>query len=385
MALSIFLKKHGISSAIYELRDESFTPERLGFNYENIAFTSADGALLGHFLNGSKSRYHFAAIRMHRTIVRDGLRAQVREYGTPMTYNTKCVEIVSEPTPSTKVTAVFQNGKRITADFVIGADGIHSTVRSHVAPESAAPSYSGTVGIMGYVTSGELSGVERTLELPAMLFGDTGSFAIMPSSYDGTEVGYFASIELEDRSREEWSTLGQDKQGLRKILADRFLPPHRYPELVQALVEKTPLHTLSLWPFFSAPTLDSRVAKSARVILIGDSAHAIPPTGGQGAAMALEDAETLSYALAMIYGVRSVSKPDHEEDVEADRILVHERVAKVLVFTSKNGKLRKSSPHLFEHIAEEWLMWAAFKWMGSEGGAQWMYEYAAESVRSVLC
>ncbi|KAK6428560.1 hypothetical protein LTR95_015294 [Oleoguttula sp. CCFEE 5521] len=413
MAASIFLKKRGISSAIYELRDDSFTSggnialapnalrvldhadvfekiERMGFNYENIAFTSADGSLLGHFLNGSQTKYNFAAIRIHRTIVRDALRAQVREHGIPTTYNTKCVEIVSEPAPSTKVTAVFQNGERVTADFVIGADGIHSTVRSHVAPESATPNYSGMVGIMGYVTSGELSGVERTLELPAMLFGDTGSFAIMPSSYDGTEVGYFASIELEDRSRAEWSTLGQDKQGLRKILAERFMPPHRYPELVQALVEMTPLETLSLWPFFSAPTLDSWVSKSARVILIGDSAHAIPPTGGQGAAMALEDAETLSYALAMIYGARSVSKPEHGEDVDVNRILAqwndhrHARVAKVLDFTSKNGKLRKSSPHLFEHIAKEWLMWAAFKWMGPEGGAQWMYEYAAEAVRSVL-
>ncbi|KAK6435127.1 hypothetical protein LTR95_008692 [Oleoguttula sp. CCFEE 5521] len=253
MALSIVLKKRGISSAIYELGDESFTSggnialapnalrvldhadvfekiERMGFNYENIAFTSADGSLLGYFLNGSQSKYNFAAIRIHRTIVRDGLRAQVKDYGIPISYNTKCLAIASEPAPSGEVTAVFQHGERVTADFIIGADGIRSTVRSHVAPDSAAPSYSGMVGIMGHVSSGELHGLARTLELPAMLFGDTGSFAIMRSSYDGTEVGYFASLELDSRERDDWAAKDKEKQGLRKILADRFLPPHHYPE-----------------------------------------------------------------------------------------------------------------------------------------------------------
>jgi hypothetical protein len=58
------------------------------------------------------------------------------------------------------------------------------------------------------------------------------------------------------------------------------------------------------------------------------------------------------------------------------------RVAKVLDFTTKNGTLRKSNPHFYEQAAKEWLIWAAFKFMGSERGAQWMYQYSAESVRA---
>ncbi|KAK6435126.1 hypothetical protein LTR95_008691 [Oleoguttula sp. CCFEE 5521] len=102
--------------------------------------------------------------------------------------------------------------------------------------------------------------------------------------------------------------------------------------------------------------------------------------------MALEDVKHCP----MLYGKNQASALDRADDSYRSRILAqwnrhrHERVAKVLDFTSKNGKLRKSSPHLYAHIAKEWLMWAAFKWMGPEGGAQWMYQYAAESVRSVL-
>jgi hypothetical protein len=57
-----------------------------------------------------------------------------------------------------------------------------------------------------------------------------------------------------------------------------------------------------------------------------------------------------------------------------------ERVAKVMVFTGKNGSLRKLSPRFYEQAAKEWIVWAVFKFMGPEGGAEWMYSYNAESV-----
>jgi 2-polyprenyl-6-methoxyphenol hydroxylase-like FAD-dependent oxidoreductase len=52
--------------------------------------------------------------------------------------------------------------------------------------------------------------------------------------------------------------------------------------------------------FYSIAPLPSSSSPSGRVVLIGDAAHALPPTGGQGAAMALEDAGTLANALARL-------------------------------------------------------------------------------------
>jgi 2-polyprenyl-6-methoxyphenol hydroxylase-like FAD-dependent oxidoreductase len=131
-------------------------------------------------------------------------------------------------------------------------------------------------------------------------------------------------------------------------------------------------------------------APSNRVLLIGDAAHAIPPTGGQGAAMALEDAETLAYALAEIHGPDRKSRTVEEQHAKLSQCITgwnahrHERIAKVMQFTTKNGDMRKSTEHYYEQAAKEWLMWASFKWMGQEGGARWLYEYNCESVRAAL-
>ena len=106
--------------------------------------------------------------------------------------------------------------------------------------------------------------------------------------------------------------------------------------------------------------------------------------------MALEDAETLAYTLAE--GLTPPPSNSGKATGDAQRSAViaawnthrHARVAKVMDFTSKNGSLRKSSPHFYEQAAKEWVLWAMFKWTGPELGVQWMYKYAAESVRAAF-
>ena len=101
--------------------------------------------------------------------------------------------------------------------------------------------------------------------------------------------------------------------------------------------------------------------------------------GGQGAAMAFEDAANLAYVLASIVGP-SFGDPQKLAQV-LNKWEQHRRgrISKVVDFTTKNGSLRKSSPHFYEQAAKEWIVWAAFKWMGPEGGARWMYSYNAGS------
>ena len=99
--------------------------------------------------------------------------------------------------------------------------------------------------------------------------------------------------------------------------------------------------------------------------------------------MAFEDAETLCYTLARILSPDAtpstlstlVKKWEHHR---------FDRIAKVIQFTTKNGDLRKSSPHFYEKAAKEWIMWADFKWKGEKWGAEWMYSYNAEDVLSAL-
>ena len=46
--------------------------------------------------------------------------------------------------------------------------------------------------------------------------------------------------------------------------------------------------------------------------------------------------------------------------------------------------MRKPGPHIYEQIAKVRVVWAAFRFMGPEGGAEWMYSYNAESVLGAL-
>ncbi|KAF4345868.1 salicylate hydroxylase [Fusarium beomiforme] len=409
--LALALHKHGISSSIYELRPSTYSSggnialapnaarvldhigvygrlRTRGFNYEEISFENGSGTVLGKFLNGSQKQYNFHALRIKRSIVHDELLSACKQRGIPVHYGKKFKSIIAETDQD--VTVLFEDGEKVTSGFVVGCDGIHSKVRSHI--EVVEPEFSGLMGIMGSVMETDFTSMHGELRpsLPCMMFGASGSFAIMPSSFDGKEVGYFATLETKDRSREDWSKLDQNKSELHQMLAERFSTHNsHWPDIVRELGNKTPEDTLTSWPFFSVPTLHKWTSTTGRVVIIGDAAHAIPPTGGQGAAMAFEDAETLAYVLERIQDMHLTSLDGDHKSI-ADSILGkwqqhrHDRIVKVMDFTSKNGTLRKSSPHFYEQAAKEWIIWAAFKFMGAEAGAKWLYTYNAEDILGVV-
>jgi 2-polyprenyl-6-methoxyphenol hydroxylase-like FAD-dependent oxidoreductase len=370
-----------------------------GFAYEGIDFENGAGQHLGTFLNGSQKEYAFPALRIHRVILHDELVAACKQRGIEMHFEKKFKDVQES---DQGVVVEFDDGEKVEAEFLVGCDGIHSKVRDHV--QKVTPTYSGLMGIMGTVMDDNLDSMHvpkaQQQSLPCMLFGSTGGFAIMPSNFEGSEIGYFATISDDvDRGREGWAKLYDDKAALKKILADHFtFEGSTYPPLIKELCEKTELKALTSWPFFSVPHLDKWTSQLNRVIVIGDAAHAIPPTGGQGAAMAFEDAETLAYALRDVYDIQArsqsssaTSKSGHVEltAVRAEKLDKwqrhrQERVAKVLDFTTKNGNQRKATSHLYEQAAKEWLMWASMKFAGPTGGARWLYGYNAESVLSDL-
>jgi 2-polyprenyl-6-methoxyphenol hydroxylase-like FAD-dependent oxidoreductase len=415
--LALALAKNGISSTIYELRPQTsqsaggniaLAPNTArvldhlgvyaglrpqGFSYEELYFQNGAGQHLGTFLNGSQKEYSFSALRIHRVILHDELVRACGERGIEVHHGKKFVRV--EETDK-GVVVEFEDGEKVEGEYLVGCDGIHSKVRDHI--RAVTPEFSGLMGIMGTVDEADLDAMhvaqKQKLPTPCMLFGATGSFAIMPSNFSGSEVGYFATIqEPADRGREGWNALGRDTAQLKSMLADRFtFEGAQYPPLVQELCRKTPTDTLTCWPFFSVPHLKHWTSDAGRVVIIGDAAHAIPPTGGQGAAMAFEDAETLAYTLRDILDVQAHHAHMSLEEVKAIRAEKlgiwqrHrlERIAKVLDFTTKNGNQRKATSHLYEQAAKEWLMWAAMKFAGPTGGAAWLYEYNSESVLKLL-
>lgn len=66
-------------------------------------------------------------------------------------------------------------------------------------------------------------------------------------------------------------------------------------------------HTLK-WPLLSGSVLPSWLSSSRKLLLLGDSAHAMLPYMSQGAAMAVEDAGALAEALELVADGRGLSE-----------------------------------------------------------------------------
>ncbi|KAK1517772.1 uncharacterized protein CCOS01_12029 [Colletotrichum costaricense] len=404
LTLALYLHKSGISSAVYEARPKDFvsggnialSPNALrvldhigvydtlrpqGFAFESVAFLNGRGGLLAKVLNGSYEEYNYPALRIRRTVLRGELIRQLELLGVPIHYEKKCAGVREET--DTSATVEFEDGETVTAEFVIGADGIHSRVRSFVRPNGSRPVFQGLAGISGTFKLSDLPDVDTDMHYPCMLFGGNGSFAVMPASADGDEVSYFATFEVEERPREDWAALDADKETLAKMIKERFPIDSSWPEVVRALCHRTPTESLTLWPFYLLSAKESWSSPSRRVLLIGDATHGMPPTGGQGGATSFEDAETLAYTLAHIKAplFNDSARPQVIQAWEDHR---KDRVSKIVDFTTQNGDLRKTSTSFIHQWIKEMTIWAYIKMVGPHMGCKWMYSYHGESVRAVL-
>jgi 2-polyprenyl-6-methoxyphenol hydroxylase-like FAD-dependent oxidoreductase len=214
-----------------------------GYSYQNLALSNGSGEELARFWNGSESSYNFNALRIHRKKVQNALLEETRAQGIEIFYDMKLDRIIDDS--ETGVRLEFENGTVITADLVVGADGIHSRVRPAVS--SVEPIYSGYFGITGLMGGHQLDKSLENFHLPNMFFGRTGFMAIMPSSFDGTEVGFFSTMEIAERTRDEWEDLFHKPEKIRDILTGRFTDGS-WPALVRNICRDVPATTLASWP-----------------------------------------------------------------------------------------------------------------------------------------
>ncbi|ETN39506.1 uncharacterized protein HMPREF1541_05732 [Cyphellophora europaea CBS 101466] len=345
-----------------------------GCAYEELTMYSARTlAPLAGVLNGSYALYGYPALRIERHVVRRTLVQAVQGVGIKVGFGVKVVGVREEGRAVKVVVLAAGENKEQEQEFdvVVGADGIHSRVRRLIS--SVEPTFSG----MGGVGGGRLrrSQIGDDLRLPCLLMGKANSFMMMPTAADGQTVSCFATVEMEARSREGWAQAGEDKAGLKKMLVDRHCGEgSEWPDVVQQACRESEAESLTIWPFFNAPVLESWTTKSSRVILVGDAAHAMPPTGGQGAGQAFEDVASL----ATVFATCSADGDSFDEGVRAWQTRRQERVRKIKAFTSTNADMRRASPSSFQQILREWLVWAVLLWKGKDAGLGWIYSHREE-------
>lgn len=194
--------------------------------------------------------------------------------------NHRFVDMTEEP-DGTRLN--FEGGETARAHIVVGADGIHSPLRRRVAGEAQA-AFSRDVGFRGLIP------VERLPSLPdpgAIQFwpGPGGHLLHYPIE-GGAIINFLAVVDREEWTEPTWKVPATVQEAVEAF--DGWHPA--VTEMVGA-VEEDP----AWWALHDYRPLKRWTA--GRVVLLGDSAHAMLPHQGQGANQAIEDAIALSHLL----------------------------------------------------------------------------------------
>ncbi len=177
-------------------------------------------------------------------------------------------------------TVKFTDGTSVEYDLVIGADGVHSKVRSLIFGEQYQPKFTGQ-GVWRY-------NVRRPAEVDYAFLCvglEAGKCGFIPLSQ---ETGYVLLVQAEPGNPHHPADKMADIFRERLAAATGVMASLRDQITDSSLVIYRPLETL-LMP---APW------HKGRVLLIGDAAHTTTPHLGQGAAQAVEDGVVLGELLA---------------------------------------------------------------------------------------
>jgi len=210
--------------------------------------------------------YHF----LHRADLIELLAEGAREVGVKIRLLQRAVSV----DPGTPATVHLANGARLSADLVIGADGLHSVVRPLLTP-TPKPFFTGQVAWRAIVpnTTGQPNEVR--------LFMGPHRHVVLYPLRGGHFLNVVAVQERKSWVEEGWS-IKADADDLRRDFAD-FEPQ---VQAVLAQIEK-----VHQWGLFRHKV--AQVWHRPGVAMLGDAAHPTLPFMAQGANMALEDAWVL--------------------------------------------------------------------------------------------
>ncbi|KAI9774156.1 MAG: hypothetical protein M1840_005249 [Geoglossum simile] len=277
-----------------------------------------------------------------------------------------------------KPTVVFADGQIDSADVVIGADGVKSVVKEFVVGDGYPPHYEqvfelpeGLIGIGGWIPCSELppqpeGGIWKPPNAPVvMTFGAHGFFGYGPACSGrklsdaedahpayGSEAMWWSTFE---EAEVPMDTKSYDKGLIRQQLIERH-GKWKDP-VIQYCINNAEMSLLL--PKWITPKLPKWHADG--VILVGDAAHALPSTSGQGVSQCLEDAHALCYLLAhyLRESYAPTSNTPAPTETEAVELAAQKyttmrkpRVEHILHQAQKMGDMKKK-----KGIFEEWFMY----------------------------
>lgn len=170
----------------------------------------------------------------------------------------------------------FEDGGKQSYDLVIGADGVNSTVRCLAFPEAPSPDYVGNICWRFIVPN-----TCNVRDWSVMLGADR---SLLAKPISASELYIYADMSVDKSSTSAYSA----ETPLLALFGDIAGPVR--PALALSCAET--VH------FAELVRLRMPGWYKNRIVLVGDAAHASPPSMAQGACLAMEDALVLAEELA---------------------------------------------------------------------------------------
>jgi 2-polyprenyl-6-methoxyphenol hydroxylase-like FAD-dependent oxidoreductase len=253
-----------------------------------LRYVSAHGQDIWREDRGLAAGYRWPQYSVHRGLLQMLLLEVARERGIAVHTGRRVTGFIQD---GAGVTAHFAGGGEAHGAALIGADGIHSAIRRHFAPDEGPPSWQGAVLWRGttlaapFLTGGTMvQAGHRNQKFICYPIRREADGRMLTNWVAEMRVDPAAGFHREDWNREAdrsaflphfeaWNWGWLDVPGLIRG-AERVM---EYP-----MVDRDPLERWS----------------EGRVTLLGDAAHPMYPIGSNGASQAVLDARQLALHLA---------------------------------------------------------------------------------------
>lgn len=370
-ALALFLKRAGIESEIYEAREVSvgFALNLSGNGVAVLQELGLDGPAFAegsavtkwvmqnwkgkHLGGGVLAGEGYKSVFIKRVPLGEIIADEARRQGIKITRGKKLRDI--KVTNEGGVVATFQDGTSASGDLLIGADGVHSRTRQIIDPTFSGAVFTGLMNSGGYTSTVKLDSLPETTHFT---FCKRGFFG-----HHVTATGYiywFSNWTLDQEpARGAFDSLTDEQR--RQQMLERFRNDQPF---IREIMQKSDM-TFPFFPSYALPTQPQSWHKGP-IVLLGDAAHAISPSSGQGASMALEDAAILAKCLRDI--------PNLEQAFTTYEHLRRERTAK-MYDVGKNGDAGKHATTPMQQWFRDLTTPFFLKLFANPKASDWMYSY----------
>ena len=233
-------------------------------------------------------------------------------------------------------TVTLEDGTTHRGEIVVGADGIHSLVRDQLFGKST-PRFSGTVAWRGTMPAQAVAGLNLEF-LSSNWWGPDRSLVHYFIS-GGRTHNWIGVGRSQAPSRESWSATGNAEEALAEYAG-------WHPQVLGVIRATTKLFRMAL---YDREPLASW--HEGRVVLLGDSAHAMLPYHAQGAAQSIEDAYVLAACIAETPSapVEAIERYERLRKERAEWVQRFSRQAEELFNMSDPAKVARRDSRLREN------------------------------------